>query len=272
MLSGWTSKAASCCAVGVRLACLGLWAISEASGAETASKVFQAGACAIDITPPQLPVILNGGMTERLEDEVVDPLHARCFVLDDGSVRIAFAIVDNCVIPRALMDQAKALAEARTGIPASRMLISATHAHSCPSVCAILGSGQNDAYAEFLGQRIAEGIVQAAGRLAPARVGWAVGQDPKNVFCRRYLMQPGTAATNRFSGHQNDQAQMNPGFQNPNAIRRTGVADPDVSLLSIQTPDGRPLALLANYSTHYAGAPAHFGRLLRSVLPPDRAS
>jgi hypothetical protein len=49
---------------------------------------------------------------------------------------------------------------------------------------------------------------------------------------------------------------MNPGHGNANAIRRTGPVDPDVTILSVQTRDGRPLALLGNYSTHYAGAPA----------------
>jgi len=49
---------------------------------------------------------------------------------------------------------------------------------------------------------------------------------------------------------------MNPGHNNANAIRRTGPSDPDVTILSVQTRDGRPLALLGNYSTHYAGAPA----------------
>lgn len=49
---------------------------------------------------------------------------------------------------------------------------------------------------------------------------------------------------------------MNPGHNNINAIRPTGPADPAVTILSVQTLDGRPLALLGNYSTHYAGAPA----------------
>jgi hypothetical protein len=49
---------------------------------------------------------------------------------------------------------------------------------------------------------------------------------------------------------------MNPGHNNANAIRRTGPVDPDVTILSVQTPDGRPMALPGNYSTHYAGAPA----------------
>jgi hypothetical protein len=47
---------------------------------------------------------------------------------------------------------------------------------------------------------------------------------------------------------------MNPGYLNPNAIRRTGPADPDVAVVSIQTREGRPLALVSNYSTHYAGS------------------
>jgi hypothetical protein len=82
-----------------------------------------------------------------------------------------------------------------------------------------------------------------------------MGKDDQNVFCRRYLMKPGTAATNAFSGQENDQAQMNPGHNNPNKIRRTGPADTDVPVLSVQTMDGQPIALLSNYSTHYVGAP-----------------
>ena len=219
-------------------------------------KLFRAGAAIIDVTPAKLPVIVNGGMTERLAHKVVDPLHARCLVLDDGRTQVAIAVVDSCLIPRALLDKAKAKASKATGIPIERMLISATHCHSAPSVSPALGSGHEPEYAEYLAARIAEGIAQAHGQLQPARIGWAVDRDPANVFCRRYLMKPGTARTSPFTGHTDDQCQMNPGYQNPNAVKRTGPVDDAVSVLSIQTPDGRPLALLANYSTHYAGAPA----------------
>lgn len=228
--------------------------LSQVVAAE-GNKVFRAGAAAVDITPTQLPVIVNGGFAERQVSEITDPLHARCLVLDDGITQVAIAVVDNCVIPRSLMDEAKQLAHQATGIPVNRMLISATHCHSAPAVCAILGSDCDEAYARFLPGKIAEGIAAAHKNLRPARIGWAVGKDPKNVFCRRFLMKPGTARTSPFTGKENDQAQMNPGYQNPNAIERTGVADTDVSVVSLQTLDGKPLALLANYSTHYAGAP-----------------
>jgi len=218
-------------------------------------RVFRAGAYAIDTAPRELPVIVNGGMTERKLDKVTDPLHARCLVLDDGTNEIALAVVDNCVIPRDLMDEAKHLATAVTGIPETRIMISATHAHSTPSVFAVLGSDRDERYARFLPGRIAEGIWRAQKNLAPARIGWAVGKEPNHVFCRRFLMKPGTARTVPFTGHSENQAQMNPGFQNPNAMRPTGPADTDVSVLAIQAPDGRPMAVLGNYSTHYAGAP-----------------
>ncbi len=228
--------------------------VSEASAAGNSAKVFRAGAFAIDITPREFPVLINGGVSERTADRAVDPLHARCLVLDDGATQIAIAVVDSCMVPRSLLDEAKEAARAATGISTERMLISATHTHSAPAVCGCLGTDRDERYAKYLPGRIAEGIKLAYRNLAPARIGWAVGQDPKNVFCRRYLMKPGTALTNPFSGTQNDQAQMNPGYLNPNAIRRLGPVDPAVTILSIQSPEGQPIALLANYSTHYAGS------------------
>jgi neutral ceramidase len=228
--------------------------ISMTSAASQSARVFRAGAFAIDITPREFPVLVNGGVSERTADRVVDPLHARCLVLDDGTTQIAIAVVDSCMIPRALLDEAKEAARAATGIPTERMLISATHTHSAPAVCGCLGTDRDERYARYLPGRIAEGIRRAWQNLAPARIGWAVGQDPKNVFCRRFLMKPGTALTNPFSGTQNDQAQMNPGYLNPNAIKPLGPVDPAVTVLSVQSPEGQPLALLANYSTHYAGS------------------
>ena len=224
---------------------------AEQPGAE---KVFRAGAFAMDITPTQLPVIVSGSSLEKGAREVVDPLHARCLVLDDGHTQLAIVVVDILLIPCPMMDQIKQAAHEKTGIPADQMLISATHTHTAPCVYGVLGTECDEAYAAFLPGKIVEGIERAYRNLAPARIGWAMGKDPTNVFCRRFLMKPGTARTNPFTGHQNDQAQMNPGYQNPNAIKPTGPADPDVAVVSIQTPEGRPLALVSNYSTHYAGS------------------
>ncbi len=218
--------------------------------------VFRAGAFAIDISPLEFPVIVNGGMSERTADKIEDRLHARCLVLDDGKNQIAIVVVDSCMVPRELLDEAKELASKATGIPTDRMLISATHTHSAPSVHGCLGSDADEKYSKFLPPQIAKGIAQAHARLKPARIGWGIGRDEKNVACRHWEMKPGIAPTNPFGGTKDDLVMMHPGYDNPNKIRATGPADPEVPVLSLQTPDGKPLAVLTNYSLHYVGAPA----------------
>jgi hypothetical protein len=46
---------------------------------------------------------------------------------------------------------------------------------------------------------------------------------------------------------------MNPGRGDANLLEPAGPTDPQVSFLSVQSKDGRPIALLANYSLHYVG-------------------
>jgi hypothetical protein len=221
--------------------------------ADAAEPAFRAGAFAADITPRRFPISMNGQMHDQVARKAFDRLHARCLVLDDGTTRIAIAVCDSCMIPREIHDEAKRRASEATGIPVDRMLTAATHTHTAPAVAGVFQTEPDAEYVAFLTQAIADGITQAHKNLAPAHVGWGVGSDPSQVYSRRWLMKPGTAATNPFSGTSDDLAQMHPGFQNPNAIRPTGPVDPQIGLLSVRTPEGRPIALLANYAMHYAG-------------------
>ena len=56
---------------------------SNTSGAG-ASKVFRAGAYAMDIAPTNFPVIVNGGFFEVTTDKAFDKLQARCLALVEG--------------------------------------------------------------------------------------------------------------------------------------------------------------------------------------------
>lgn len=108
---------------------------------------------------------------------------------------------------------------------------------------------------EFLIPRIARAIIEAWQNRVPARIGWGKGDCAQFVHCRRWIMQPGTAQHPpvAFTGQATNIAMMNPGYGNTNKIRPTGPVDTAVTVLSVQTADGKPLGLLANYSTHYAG-------------------
>ena len=95
---------------------------------------LRAGAAKIDITPQEFPVLVNGGMFSRSTDKVSSQLHARAIVLDDGTDRIAMVIVDSCMMPGWLLDEAKQRASQLTQLAPDRILISATHTHTAPSV------------------------------------------------------------------------------------------------------------------------------------------
>jgi neutral ceramidase len=236
-------------------ALLVLAAVCCASGrlpAEEDKKIFRAGGHAIDITPKSFPISVNGGMQDRQAKGAHDRLHARCLVLDDGSTRVAFVVCDSCMIPRELLDEAKRRASRATGIPTERMLISATHTHTAPAVSGVFQSDPDKDYQQYLTERIAKGIVQANANLVPARIGWGVAPNPEQVFNRRWKMKPGSIAADPF-GRTTDRVKMNPGYQNANLVGPAGPTDPDVSVVSVQARDGRPLALLANYSLHYVG-------------------
>src|SRR5258708_6679616 len=93
---------------------------------------LKAGAFALDVTPQHFPISINGGMSDRKAESAADPLHARCLVIDDGKTKVAIVTVDSCMIPQEIQDAAKSQAQKATGIPASHILISATHTHSAP--------------------------------------------------------------------------------------------------------------------------------------------
>jgi len=221
--------------------------------AVSAEKVFRAGASVLDITPKEFPAIVSGGFLEQTAGGVNDPLHARAIVLDDGTTRLAIVVVDNLLMPRDLLDDAKQRAQETSGIPTDRMLISATHTHSAPSVVGALGTGVDEPYVKRLPGWIAQSIEKAAANLAPARVGWAVVQATDHTNCRRWILRPDRIGADPFEG-QTVRAMMHPGYQNPNYVGPAGPDDPGLSVLAFQSPDGRPIALLANYSMHYYGA------------------
>ncbi|NLX95731.1 MAG: hypothetical protein GXY83_06105 [Rhodopirellula sp.] len=243
------------------------------------SRVFRVGLSQVDITPEKLPVSMLGSFSDRPATSVHDPLYVRTLVLDDGTLRVAIAVCDICAVPRELFDEAKRRAAQSTGIPPQQMLMAATHTHTAPAVVDLLDAVPVDAeYTRLLVAKMAEGVEKAAGRLAPAEIGWGLGSLPEEVGNRRWLKKEGTIPPNPF-GETGDRAQMNPSAGSPDLVHPAGPTDPDVSLLSVVEPGGRARALLANYSLHYVGGiPAgmlsadYFGEFcgqIRQRLAPD---
>lgn len=232
---------------------------------------LRGGAAAVDITPQRLPVSMTGAFQDRKATGVHDRLHARCLVLDDGETRIAFVICDSCLIPRDIYDKAKESASRRTGIPATRILTAATHTHTAPTALKAAQCSPDPQYLEYLTKQIAEAVVVAKDRLRPVEVGWGVVAVPSEVSNRRWFIKPEAMKANPF-GRTDDQVRMNPPRGTGVLIRPAGPVDPDVTFLSVRSPDGAPVSLLANYGLHYVGGIApgqlsadYFGAFARHI-------
>jgi hypothetical protein len=174
-----------------------------------AAAPLRAGASRIDYTPERLPANFNG---------VLDAIYVRSLVLDDGSTRAALVAVDAGAIPTDLYNRVSARAAQELGIPATQLLLSATHTHSVPF--------RLDAGVE---EKILQGLREAVARLRPARVAWGTGVSFINV--NRDRIDP---ATNRW-------------WEGPNY---EGTSDKTVAVLRVETPAGEPIAVYANYAVH----------------------
>ncbi|PPL03909.1 neutral/alkaline non-lysosomal ceramidase N-terminal domain-containing protein [Parapedobacter indicus] len=261
----------------------GLQTRGQSNADPTKQLVFRAGASISNITP-----YLGGGIVGNFgippeAKNVHDQLHARALVLDDGTTKLAFVVSDNISIAREVYDEAKRIIHKRTGIPPEHVLTSSTHTHSATSAQGdgALRRAWNfgkplDEYQQFVAHRIADGVAIALEHLGPARIGWGAVNVPEHVFNRRWKMKK--PVINPFGGM--DAVKMNPGIGNPDLVEPAGPTDPEVSFISVQAVDGRPIALLANYSLHYVGGvPKHdisadyfavFADRIQELLHADR--
>ena len=244
--------------MGILFAC-GLSTVYAQSG------IFRAGASLANISPDLGEGIAGGWMPLPLATHIHDELHARSLVLDDGNIKLVFVVVDNVEIPREVFDEAKRIIGQETQIPKEQIMMSSTHTHSStwagheikppePSMSLRSESSEQypkplDNYQRFVTRRIADGVRLALNNLEPARIGWGAGSVPQHVFNRRWRLK--SPVINPFG--VSEKVQMNPGIGNQNIQEPAGPTDPQVSFISVQSLEGRPIGLLANYSLHYVG-------------------
>ncbi|MHB8902297.1 MAG: hypothetical protein ACYC6Y_26355 [Thermoguttaceae bacterium] len=220
---------------------------SEPAKAPEAAPVFRAGAATSNITP-FLGGSVVGGFVPFPATNVHDELHARCLVLDDGRTRLALVVCDLLGVSYDVSRAARKRIQENSGIPPENVLICAVHTHSA---CSAMGQEPLDEYHTFVAHRIADAVQIAAGRLRPAEAAVVTGEAPEHVKNRRWVMKPGTAPPNPFGTI--DQVKMNPPGGSPDLVEPAGPTDPQITILALREPSGRPIALFSAYSLHYVG-------------------
>lgn len=218
--------------------------VASVSHADT----FEAGAAAVDITPEKFPVTVRGSFNPQGAEDAHDPLRARSLAFRNGDDRAVITIVDIIYMDQETLDRIKAKAAEKTGWEPTEFLVAGTHTHSAPAI-----SGA-DAEPEVAFQKkafdgIVESIGQAIERLAPARVGFGSGEVTDEVFNRRWYLEEGKMPPNPFGDI--DTVKMNP--PRDLIVKPAAPTDPEVAVINLQTDNGKPLGLLANYALHYVG-------------------
>lgn len=229
---------------------------------------FLAGSAHTDITPKELPVLVNGGMVSRSVDKVNTPVSARSLAFSDGKEKIVIVVVDSCMLPRDLLDKAKEIAAGKAGMPTSHILISATHAHSAPSCMGVLGTDVDPAYVLFFTKKLVEAILAPLQTMKPAKIGWGEIDAGDYTALRRWVIHPDRMKEDPF-GNLTIRANMHAAGKPEDVTGPSGPEDPIMSMISVQALDGQPIGLLANFSMHYFGdkdiSADYFGRFSNSL-------
>ncbi len=208
------------------------------------AQTLQVGTGQSVITPPTgMP--MAGYYSTRLLQGVHDDLHAKAIVISSGAQKVALVACDLVGIPPAVIEDARKLIQADTGIPAANVMISATHSHTGPLIPS--GGARESAYGgqlpvaqqyrKDLPRKIADSVHAANGKLTPARVSYGRGKEDSISFNRRFHMKDGTVG-------------WNPGKLNANIVKPAGPIDPEVPVLLFESETGQSLATYVNFAMH----------------------
>jgi hypothetical protein len=225
--------------------------VSKPRSLTAADVAFRAGAATADLTPGE-GVSLDGPISKPGPVRGVhDPLKSRALVLERGDTTVAIVVNDMCLIDRDVYERAKALVARQTGIPVQNQLMSATHSHATPRVVRISTEAPDEAYRQFVAERIAQAVAAAQRNLAPAQVGFGTFETKDLIACRRFVCEEGSVGVNPF-GQGGERIKSVAGTSSA-VLRPAGPVDHTFSILSVRHGDGRPLAVMGNFGVHYCG-------------------
>lgn len=225
------------------------------------SETMLVGAAETIITPP-VGTALAGYFTPRTSEGVIWDLKAKAVVAGEGEAAICLIACDLISMPADLVNAARTLITAATGLPGDRILICATHTHTGPETRPSRLVPTNDDYLAGLPALMAEAAIAAAGNRRPAQLRLGRDHEEGLAFNRRFRMRDGSE-------------QFGPG---EDLAGVAGPTDPELGVLAFAA-EGQtdPFAVIVNYSLHIdvtggnlisADYPAMLTEVVRSIYGP----
>jgi neutral ceramidase len=129
---------------------------------------LRAGVAKVDITPADVVAITVSGHHRQVTG-VRDPLRAGVLILDDGETRAAIVTLDTIGAWDDMVKLARESIARETGVPATNIMIAASHNHSGP------GYAENMRWASELIKKLTAAAKEAAGSMRTVTIGY--GED-----------------------------------------------------------------------------------------------
>src|SRR5215471_17130640 len=211
---------------------ISLIAVSAVAALAAESGALKVGAAKVDITPSPDSALPMSGYADRKEgfQGIHDHIYARAIVVSDGVKFAAIVTWELIGVPNAAWETLSQSIARETGIPVEYQLIAAVHDHSAPEPFGMDGndSPMSAAYTKQVENASVEAVRRAKENIQPAKVGIGAGKAYVNINRREYSPEEGW-----WLGY------------NPE-----GPSDKTVTVIRFDTPSGKPIALLINYSVH----------------------
>lgn len=145
-----------------------------------------------DITPP-MGHPMAGYFAPRQAKGVIDPLHARAMILDNGTQKAVFIALDIVRLGNDVGDPIRERVAEALGIESDAVLICVSHTHTGPEVRPHALEGE---YGTYFREQIFAAVMDAAKDMVPARLFFAKTEAKGISFIRRFMLKDGTVKTN----------------------------------------------------------------------------
>ncbi len=222
------------------------------------------------VITPRLGLHIPGYFEYRPADGKLDDLYAKAVVFRDGQEVSGVVVMDALHVDRKIVRQVRQRFEQLTGVPGTGLIVAATHCHTAFTLDS---EGYDKAFAKeedilATSTLVGDCAAEAYNKAEPVRIGFNEGEEKGISFNRRWFMKDGKAHTW-------------PGIGNPDNVAPAGKVDYALSLIRVESLDGRVLGVISNFANHLdliggtkysADYPGEISRQLKKALGDDVVS
>ena len=206
------------------------------TGPESYGADMKIGFARVNINSP-MGVPLRGQLFKYYAKGIESDLYANAMSISDGTTEVLLVSCDVCMISNEMADQVARTIEQTIGVPASNIIVCATHTHCGPNTSPVEGNDLLNNYCETLESSIVDALKQAHENARKGKLTLAYGELPGIGFNRRFIMSDRTI-------------QTHPLKLDPHIVGPEGPDAKDLFVFCAYDVDNKPMGTAINFTCH----------------------